>query len=196
MTRDSLPAADPARDPALEALLAVEPSEAFHARVIASVAGERPGWAFPPLAARGGALAAVLLAAVLASMPFITFTPPAVPGPAPLPAPEPAPYITPSWALADAPAGSSAASAEAARHQAPRVRRRPPGQPVLVAPDESRALARFLTRERPLRLILTTEQSPLPLSADAPAPVPPLDVPALAIEPIASGEDLPGGVRP
>jgi hypothetical protein len=195
MTRESLPAADPARDLSLEALLAVEPSEAFHARVIASVAGERPGWAFSPLA-RGGALAAVLLAAVLASMPFIRSAPRAVPGPARLPAPAPAPHVTPSRVLADAPAESSAASAGAARHEAPRVRRRPAGQAVLVAPDESRALARFLARERPLRLILTADQSPLPLSADAPAFVPPLEVPALAIEPIASGEDLPGGVRP
>jgi hypothetical protein len=199
MPRDSEPLVDSTLDRELEALLAAQPSPDFNARVRSAVGHvivtpwwlPRRAWLLAP----AGALVGVALVMTLVT--HSRFTAPTTlaltgrPFVSPLAGP---PQVTAMPVTRTAPASASAGSRPrpAGRHG----HGSPTELVVLVAPDESRALGRFLARSRPMHLASATDDRPLPLSADAPAPVRPLDVPLLAIEPLASPDDLPGGVCP
>ena len=198
MPRDSEPLVDSTLDRELEALLAlVKPSSEFNARVALAVAAQRPRWALSWLMAPAGALAAAaLVIAVVTQVRSTGPTTPTLTGRPFVSLLTLAPQVTAmpvSWT--DRVAVSTGSGRRTARHVRLEARRRPAEPVVLVALDESRALGQFLGRARPLQVASATDESPLPLSSDAPAPVRPLDVPLLVIEPLSS-EDLPGGVRP
>jgi hypothetical protein len=198
MPRDFEPLVDSTLDRELEALLAVEPSPELSARVIAAVAVECQRWALSWLIAPAGALAAaVLVVAVVTQVRSTGPTTPALTGRLLVSPLAHAPQVTAmpmtSTGRVTVSTGSRRRTARYVRLQA---RRRPTELVVLIAPDESRALGQFLARTRPLQVASATDDSPLPLSADALAPVRPLHVPLLVIEPLPSSDDLPGGVRP
>ena len=197
MPRDSEPLVDSTLDRELEALLAVEPSPELSARVIAAVTVERQPWALWWLLAPAGALAAAAL--VIALVTHVRSTGPTTPTLIGRPLVSPlahAPQVTAMPATwTDRVTVSTGSRLRTARHVRREAHRRPTKLVVIVALDESRALGQFLGRARPLQVASATDESPLPLSADAPVPVRPLDVPLLAIEPLSS-EDLPAGVRP
>lgn len=190
MPRDSEPLVDPVLDRELEALLAlVKPSAEFNARVIIAVAKQRPRWALSRLMAPAGALAAAAL--VIAVVTQVRPTTPTLTG-RPLSSPlAQAPQVTAmpmTWTDRPTVSGSARRTARSVGLEA---RRRPTEPVVLVAPDEARALGQFLARSRPMHVTSATDDSPLPLSADTLAPVRPLEVPLLAIEPLALPGDVP-----
>ena len=90
---------------------------------------------------------------------------------------------------------STASRRPAARHFRRHAGDQPTEPVVLVALEEARALGRLLARARPLQVASGIDDTPLPLMADIPAPVRPLHVALLSIEPLASPEDTPEGVR-
>jgi hypothetical protein len=199
MSRESEPLTDSSLDRELEALLAVQPSPDFSARVRLAASQvivtpwwrPRREWILAPAGALGVAALVIALGIQLRST---GPTAPALTGHA---------VVSP---LARTPQLTAMPVTRIDRETvSPRSRRRPLrreayGRPaelvVLVAPDEARALGQFLARSRPMHVTSATDDSPLPLSADAPAPVRPLEVPLLAIEPLASPDDVPGGVCP
>ena len=197
MPRDSQPLVDSTLDRELEALLAVEPSPELNARVIAAVAIERPRWALSWLVAPAGALvAAMLVIALVTHMRSTGPTTPTLTGRSLVSPLAHAPQVSPMPATwTNRVAESTGSGRRAARNVRHETHRGPTELVVLVAQDESRALGQFLGRARPLEVASATDESPLPLSSDAPPPVRPLDVPLLVIEPLSS-EDFPGGVRP
>jgi len=198
MPRDSEPLVDPTLDRELEALLAIEPSPQFSARVISAVASERPRWPLSWVLAPAGVIAAAALAILLVmQLRSSAPTPPTLaarPFASPLAA---APEIeATTMSPADPVTHVARSDWRAARHARPDARTRPTEVAVLVPLDESRALGQWLARSRPMQVVSVTDDSPLPLSADAASPVRPLVVPRLAIEPLQTSEDLPGGARP
>ena len=197
MSRESEPLGDSTLDRELEALVAVEPSPEFSAWVSAAVAIERPQWALSWLLGPAGALAAAaLVIAVVTQVGFTGPTTPTLTGRLLVSPLAHAPQVAAMpVAWTDRVTVSTGSRRSTERYVRREVHRKPTKLVVLVALDESRALAQFLARARPLQVASATDESPLPLSADAPAPVRPLDVPLLVIEPLSS-EDLPGGVRP
>lgn len=197
MPRDAESLVDSTLDRELEALLAVEPSAQFNARVMAGVADARPRWALVWRLVPGGALAVAVLvlglvthsrttvpvASTLTRHPFVS---PLVQ----------APQIT-AWGLIRTDVAVSTRSRRQPARVVGSAARRAETEPVvLLAVDESRALGRLLARARPLQVSWPTDDSPLPLSPSADAPEQPLHVPRLVIEPLPSSEERPEGVRP
>lgn len=196
MAGNTAPLDDHALNHELKALLAVEPSAGFNARVLAA-ATARPRWGLSWVLAPAGALAvaALVIALViqlrsdgpanhtLAGRPFAT------------------PVAVTPWIPAS-PAGASplpvptASRRRATRHLRRQAHDQPTEPVVLVALDESRALGRLLARARPLQVASANDDRALPLLVDGAAPVPPLHVPLLSIEPLVPSEDLSGGARP
>ena len=196
MAGNSAPLDDPALNNELEALLAVEPSAGFNARVLAE-ATARPRWALPWQLAPAGALAVALAVALVIH--FGSAGPTALPLTGrPFASPIAfAPQLPAKPAIATDPISVPAMPrSRAARHLRPEAQAQSTGPAVLVAMDESRALGQLFARLRPLQVASATDDSPLPLSADAPAAVRPLLVPLLVIDPLQSSEDPPGGVSP
>jgi len=196
MAGNSAPLDDPALDSELEALLAVEPSAGFNARVLAGATAPAK-WRTSWLLASAGMLGAAALVVALIS----DFRTGGLSGPTLTGRPfaellAHAPMVSASVIDADLLTGTTASSRPAPR----KLGRAAPGRPtelvVLVALDESRALSQLLARTRPIQVASATDDSPLPLWAGAPAPVRPLHVPRLAIEPLEPSEDLSGGARP
>ena len=197
MPRNAGSLVDSTLDRELEALLGVEPSARFNARVMAGVADARPRWALVWRLVPGVALAAAVLVFAL-----VTSSRSTVPAASTLTGD---PFVSPlvqapqvaatrlTHADLRVPTGSRRQAARDVRSAAHRGATEPV---VLLAVDESRALGRLLARAQPLQVASTTDDSPLPLSPSADAPEPPLHVPLLVIEPLPSSEDRPEGVRP
>jgi hypothetical protein len=188
---------DPSLNGELEALLAVEPSAGFNARVWAA-ATARPRWRLSWLLASAGAIAVAALVIAMAgdfrtsepSAPALTGRPFAGPlAQAPEVGSRPVIGTDPSTV-------SSASSRRAARTVGIDGHANPSALVVLIPLAESRALGQLLARSRPIQVASATDDSPLPLSETAPAPVRPLHVPRLAIEPLVPFEELSGGARP
>lgn len=193
MAGNSAPLDDPALNSELQALLAVEPSAGFNARVLAE-ATRRARWTLSWQLVPAGALAAALAIALV--MHFRGAGPTALTLPGRPFASAMAPHLRAKPAMATDPIlVPTMPRSRAARHLGPQAAPRSTGPAVLVAMDESRALGQLFARRRPLQVASATVDSPLPLAADQRAPVRPLYVPELAIEPLEPSEDLQGGER-
>lgn len=197
MARDIRPLGDSALERELEALLAVEPSVGFDARVRARVADRREAtapwsltwrWLLVPAGVCAAAIVAFVLLRPVEAPPGIAAV---LPGRSLEVSPATRPPVVTSETLSPRRGARSTRARRAAHEQ--RFARQVESA-ILISPREGEAIKSLLARAEPLHLRLVSAGVFESLSATR--PVEPLDVAPIVIDPVRPTRGLPEGVWP